>query len=967
MRHAVDQCAFIKANCPDEEAGLLSYLTLYYCTLTNARVFAFTILVAWLGMLFTTIGIAASDFFCVNLSTISHILGMSESMAGVTFLALGNGSPDVFSTFAAMKTHSGSLAVGELIGAAGFITAVVAGSVALVRPFKVAKKSFVRDVSFFIVAASFSMAFLADGSLHLWECAVMVGFYVFYVCTVVAWHWWLKRRRRRRQRSSSLHHSFYMPVNSNEPEEVEGPANADEAHDATLGTRRDSHLRRSSTQFSGLSPRPSSTWGSHVDDDRVPDEDDEEEERERWLADVSENMRLRRRPRGERRGTLNPIRPSLVGALEFRAVLSSVKKTRTLQTIPTQIRRHSDDPNFTTTQQHNQGSSIPRLDSQHPGIGNPASSSRLDPGNEESTSVNRMRAVSVNDVSALRGHRQVFTRSVPEINMCDSPPTLHVDETPTRGRGGPLDAQQTSPRLFISPPASAETSRGSSPAPVSRTDSADLLAPPPKEHGPVHRRTDSSSKSSRRSARSPEMSPLLTGDDLPKLHLPHSPDQGMGHSPRSPFPIYTDSPFPMSAQAGAMPPSIFLPRPSLTEDAFYSQAEPEETAAEPYRWWPYRFLPAPQTLMSTLFPTLYTWKDKNAWERFLALIAAPSVFLLAITLPVVETESEEDEMAGMPAEGGILTPREDGARSRASTMPGPVPGRQPQEHDVDYFTGTNHKGNGAASNGHVDEEGGRQPTEDEPDTPVSSAREWNRWLVALQTITGPLFVVLILWANTTPDSAPSSPLPRMCLYALLSSCVALVVLMLASSSTEPPRWRPFLCFFGFVVSVAWISTIAGEVVGVLKAFGVILGISDAILGLTVFAVGNSLGDLVANMTVARVYPVMALSSCFGGPMLNILLGIGISGLYITITHGNEHRAKHPDNRVRYKPYQIEVSSTLMISGVSLLVTLVGLLIVVPWNGWKMDRKIGWGLIGLWSVSTIGNLVVEVTDLGGKLS
>ena len=121
-------------------------------------------------------------------------------MAGVTFLAFGNGSPDVFSTFAAMNSNSGSLAVGELVGAAGFITAVVAGSMALVREFKVGKKSFVRDVGFFIVAASFSMVFLADGALYIWECCTMIAFYLFYVVIVVVWHWYLGRRRLRRER-----------------------------------------------------------------------------------------------------------------------------------------------------------------------------------------------------------------------------------------------------------------------------------------------------------------------------------------------------------------------------------------------------------------------------------------------------------------------------------------------------------------------------------------------------------------------------------------------------------------------------------------------------------------------------------------------------------------------------------------------------------------------------------------------
>ena len=150
---AADQCAFVHTHCPDDEAGFAAYLDLYYCRLPHAKAVAFIILISWLGLLFSTIGIAASDFFCINLSTIATILGMSESMAGVTFLAFGNGSPDVFSTFAAMSTDSGSLAVGELFGAAGFITAVVSGSMALIRPFHVARKSFVRDVGFFVVAA----------------------------------------------------------------------------------------------------------------------------------------------------------------------------------------------------------------------------------------------------------------------------------------------------------------------------------------------------------------------------------------------------------------------------------------------------------------------------------------------------------------------------------------------------------------------------------------------------------------------------------------------------------------------------------------------------------------------------------------------------------------------------------------------------------------------------------------------
>ena len=249
------------------------------------------------------------------------------------------------------------------------------------------------------------------------------------------------------------------------------------------------------------------------------------------------------------------------------------------------------------------------------------------------------------------------------------------------------------------------------------------------------------------------------------------------------------------------------------------------------------------------------------------------------------------------------------------------------------------------------------------DTLSPAVQGWNRWLVCTQIFTAPLFVVLIVWANTD-ESHTVRKLLVPALYSLIGSLVVLALVLLTTDDTRPPRFRIVLSFAGFVVSIAWISTIANEVVGVLKAIGVILDIGDAILGLTIFAVGNSLGDLVANATVARFgFPVMALSACFGGPMLNILLGIGLSGSYMTIRDSNKKHDLHPGRPIRYKPYQVEVGGTLMISGITLLTTLVGLLLVVPLNKWVMDRRIGWGLIAIWCLSTVGNVIVEISGWG----
>ena len=49
----------------------------------------------------------------------SQVLRLSQNVAGVTLLALGNGSPDIFSAFAAInqdEDKKSSLAVGALFG-----------------------------------------------------------------------------------------------------------------------------------------------------------------------------------------------------------------------------------------------------------------------------------------------------------------------------------------------------------------------------------------------------------------------------------------------------------------------------------------------------------------------------------------------------------------------------------------------------------------------------------------------------------------------------------------------------------------------------------------------------------------------------------------------------------------------------------------------------------------------------------
>jgi solute carrier family 24 (sodium/potassium/calcium exchanger), member 6 len=224
-------------------------------------------------------------------------------MAGVTFLALGNGSPDLFSTFAAMRVGSGSLAIGELIGAAFFITSVVSGSMAIVNPFKVSRKSFLRDVIFFAGAVAFSVGLLADGKITTWETSCMIAYYVMYVGVVVMATWyWGKRSRRRRTESRARQHF-------QRPEEVEVEVEDDEAT-----TARESTALMGDVRDLEIS---------------VDEDENEDEELEQSYAAIQHRMSLVRPSidgiRMPSHHAHSNIRPSLFGALEvFPQMLSYI-------------------------------------------------------------------------------------------------------------------------------------------------------------------------------------------------------------------------------------------------------------------------------------------------------------------------------------------------------------------------------------------------------------------------------------------------------------------------------------------------------------------------------------------------------------------------------------------------------------------------------------------------------------------
>ncbi|XP_022252097.1 mitochondrial sodium/calcium exchanger protein-like [Limulus polyphemus] len=66
--------------------------------------------------MFIALGVTADDFLCSALVVISKTLHLSQNIAGVTFLAFGNGSPDIFSSLAGVQELRSDLVIGQLFG-----------------------------------------------------------------------------------------------------------------------------------------------------------------------------------------------------------------------------------------------------------------------------------------------------------------------------------------------------------------------------------------------------------------------------------------------------------------------------------------------------------------------------------------------------------------------------------------------------------------------------------------------------------------------------------------------------------------------------------------------------------------------------------------------------------------------------------------------------------------------------------
>uniref|UniRef100_A0A8C3N591 Sodium/calcium exchanger membrane region domain-containing protein n=1 Tax=Geospiza parvula TaxID=87175 RepID=A0A8C3N591_GEOPR len=147
---------------------------------------------------------------------------------------------------------------------------------------------------------------------------------------------------------------------------------------------------------------------------------------------------------------------------------------------------------------------------------------------------------------------------------------------------------------------------------------------------------------------------------------------------------------------------------------------------------------------------------------------------------------------------------------------------------------------------------------------------WKRPLNCLHILTSPLLCVLTLKSGAYGLYQIQGIFPVWALVTLVASALALII-FITTSNEEPPKYHCVFAFLGFLASAMWINAAATELVNILRTLGIIFQLSNTVLGLTLLAWGNSIGDTFSDLTMARQgYPRMAFSACFGGIIFSIL-------------------------------------------------------------------------------------------------
>ena len=229
-----------------------------------------------------------------------------------------------------------------------------------------------------------------------------------------------------------------------------------------------------------------------------------------------------------------------------------------------------------------------------------------------------------------------------------------------------------------------------------------------------------------------------------------------------------------------------------------------------------------------------------------------------------------------------------------------------------------------------------------------------QWIISRLLITlNPFGSVLLLgWLSGAGEFIANRTDGIAWLIFIYCALTAFLVLMfhLGSAAISNPlsgsdrNWRTSLplwlaTIYSFTCCIAWIFAVSNELVAALSSLGLILGVSRTIMGCLVLAWGNSIGDLIADVALARNgAPQTAITAIFSGPVQNVLLTIGISFMAAA--------AQAPNQTIFLSQLRGDVHLSLAL----LAIVVCGCLVLIPgYFKYRIPRQFGVALVLLYVI------------------
>jgi sodium/potassium/calcium exchanger 6 len=177
-----DACNFVK-NC---QYSYFNLFEIHFCAFNGIGWITFPVLFLLGALFFYLLGDTSNRYLSVSLTKISDKINFSQSFSALTFLAFGNGAPDIFSGIVASESAGIDFTMGALMGAGVFLTSfVISIVIVFAKKVEVDGVMFNRDIILSFMTLLLLSYFSYKGSITFWESCLIFAIYFIYLIVAV--------------------------------------------------------------------------------------------------------------------------------------------------------------------------------------------------------------------------------------------------------------------------------------------------------------------------------------------------------------------------------------------------------------------------------------------------------------------------------------------------------------------------------------------------------------------------------------------------------------------------------------------------------------------------------------------------------------------------------------------------------------------------------------------------------------